>query len=117
MIAKPNVNITLYGIGLNPIEEGLLDCILWAYLNTHGKLLELIMSLICLGVVHMVTHPYLLWYAILQKWHILFHVIRKSPLKNQVNHLFITVKDYMVSLKLLCQIEILNLLEEFGKAL
>jgi hypothetical protein len=56
-------------------------------MNTHGKLLELIMSLVCLGVVHMVTHPYLLWYVILQRWHILFHVIRTLPLRNRVNYL------------------------------
>ncbi len=66
----------LYAIELNPIEGELLDCIPWAYLNTNGKLLELIMSLIYLEVIHMGTHRYSLWYAILQKWRILFHVIK-----------------------------------------
>ena len=40
-----------------------------------------------------------------------------SPLKNQVNYLLIIVIDCMVSQKLLCHIEILNLLGNSDKAL
>ena len=45
------------------------------------------------------------------------HVIRTSPLRNQVNYLSIIVIDYMVFLKLLCQIETLNLSVNCGQPL
>jgi len=49
---------TFYVIDLNPIEGGLLVCTLWAYLNTLGKLLELIMSQIYQEVLYLVIYQY-----------------------------------------------------------
>jgi hypothetical protein len=46
-----------------PIEEVELLCSPWEFLNTLGKLLELITSLTFLKVVDMVTHLILLWFV------------------------------------------------------
>ena len=65
----------------------------------------------------MVIHQYSFWVAILQKWHILYHVTKTSQPKNQVSYLLIIVIDYMVFIKLLSPIEIPNLQENVGNAL